>query len=147
MKSECVHSMEGLIFISAVFVLIAQAMGLLAYYSQRQQFSKSAQNIVTLVPAIAFVVLTVLGAALWLLLAWWAEVAGLRSQLFAGQPPLWMRFGIYLVGGAIANIFFSIVVQLVVLMIHPPKYKPRRRRRRTRSVSAAVSDETPSLGS
>ena len=129
MNSECVQSMEGIIFISVVFILIAQAIGLLAYYSQRNQYSKSAQNVVTLVPTIAFVLLAVLSALLWLLLAWWAEVEGLHSQLFAGQPPLWERFGIYVIGGAIANLFLSIVVQLVILMIHPPTYKTRRRRR------------------
>lgn len=138
--------MERLIFISVVFVLIAHAIGLVAYYSKRNQYSKSAQNIVTLLPAVGFVLLAVLGAGLWLLLAWWAEVEDLRGQLFAGQPPLWVQFGIYIVGGAIANLFLSVVVQLVVLLIHPPKYKLRRRRRRTESSKVSLPDERPSLG-
>ncbi len=139
--------MERWILISVVFALIAQAIGLVAYYLQRNQFSKSAQNIITLLPAVVFAVLAVLGAGLYLVLAWWAEVEGLRSQLLDGQPPLWMKFGAYLVGGAIVNIFLSIIVQLVVLMIHPPTYKSRRRRRRRKSASATVADETPSVSS
>lgn len=139
--------MEGLILISIVFLFIAQAIGTLAYYSQRNQYSKSAQNIVTILPTIVFVLLAVLSAALWLLLAWWTEMEDLRSKLFAGQLPLWMRFGLYLVGGGLGNIFLSIVVQLIVLMIHPPIYKTRRRRRRRESSPASVTDERSSLGS
>ncbi len=139
--------MEGLILISIVFLFIAQAIGTLAYYGQRNQYSKSAQNIVTILPTIVFVLLAVLSAALWLLLAWWTEMEDLRSKLFAGQLPLWMQFGLYLVGGGIGNIFLSIVVQLIVLMIHPPIYKTRRRRRRRESSPASVTDERSSLGS
>jgi uncharacterized membrane protein len=139
--------MERWIVIGVVFVLIAQAIGLVAYYLQRNQFSKSAQNIITVLPAIVFAVLAVAGGLLYILLAWWAEVEGLRGLVFDGQPPLWMRFGIYVFGGAIANIFLSIVVQLVVLMIHPPIYKSRRRRRRRKSSSTTVPDETTSVGS
>ena len=138
--------MERLIFISVVFLLIAHAIGLVAYYSKRNQYSKSAQNIVTILPAVGFALLAVLGAGLWLLLTWWAEIEDLRAQLFAGQPPLWVRFGIYIVGGVIANLFLSIVVQLVVLMIHPPKYETRRRRRLTESSKVSLPDERPSLG-
>ena len=138
--------MERLIFISVVFLLIAHAIGLVAYYSKGNQYSKSAQNIVTILPAVGFALLAVLGAGLWLLLTWWAEIEDLRGQLFAGQPPLWVRFGIYIVGGVIANLFLSIVVQLVVLMIHPPKYETRRRRRRTESSKVSLPDERPSLG-
>lgn len=139
--------MERLIFISVVFLLIAHAIGLVVYYSKRNQYSKSAQNIVTILPAVGFMLLAVLGTLLWLLLAWWAEVEDLRGHLFAGQPPLWVQFSIYIVGGAIANLFLSIVVQLVVLMIHPPTYKTRRRRRRTESSNVSVPDEGQSVGS
>jgi hypothetical protein len=135
--------MERWIVIGVVFVLIAQAIGLIAYYSQRKQFSKSAQNVITILPAVVFALLAVAGAGLYILLAWWAEVQGLRSLLLGG----WFVFGLYVFGGTVANLFLSIVVQLMVLMIHPPTYKTRRRRRHRKSSSAPVPDETSSAGS
>lgn len=140
--------MERLIVISAIFALIAQAMGVVSYYSQRHQYSKSAQNVITLVPALAFVVMASVGALLWLFLAWWSEVEGISSRLFNGKPPLLLGLGIYLTGGAVANIFLSILVQLVILLIHPPKYKlRRRRRRRSESAQAAAPNERQPLSS
>lgn len=124
------ENVGAVLLISTVFILIAQAIGLFAYYSKRNQYSKSAQNIATLLPAVVFLILVFLASMLWLLLAWWAEVDGIGAKLFSGNPPVVVKVGLYAVGGAIVNIFLSILVQLAILTIHPPKYKPRRRRRR-----------------
>lgn len=128
------ENMGAVLLISTVFVLIAQAIGLLAYYSKRNQYSKSAQNIATLLPAVIFILLIALGSFLWLILAWWAEVDRISAKIFSGNPPLTIVVGLYAIGGAIANIFISILLQLAILVVHPPKYKRRRRRQHNEPV-------------
>lgn len=130
--------MEAVILVSIVFVGIAQAIGLIVYYSKRNQYSKSAQNVATFLPAAVFMLLAVLGSLLWILLAWWAEVGGLRARLLEGSPSLLMWIGMYVFGGGLANIFLSILVQLILLLIYPPKFKSRRRRRRAESTHLAL---------
>ncbi len=100
--------MGELVFISVVFISIAQAMGVIVYYSKRNPYSKSAQNVATFLPAVVFVLLAGLGALLWLFLAWWVEAEVSRGQLFAGQSLLSVQFGSYVVGGAVANTFLRI---------------------------------------
>lgn len=134
------------IFIGIVFALIAQALGLVAYYNKRNQYSKSAQNIITVLPALVFVMLAMLGTLLFVLLVWWAEVEGLRRQIFTDSR-LWLQYGVYVGGGAIANLFLSILVQLFLLMLYPPKYKTRRRRRRKDSSNDLASEERTTMGS
>ena len=130
--------MEALILISIVFVGIAQAMGLIVYYSKRNQYSKSAQNIATFLPAATFMLLALVVSLLWLLLAWWVEVGGLRERLLGGSAPLLLWAGVYIFGGGVANIFLSIMMQLLLLLIYPPKFKTRRRRRRAESTHLAL---------
>lgn len=135
-----------MIFISAVFVLIAQAIGLLAYYSKRNQYSKSAQNVATILPAIVFTVLAAMGALFFVLLVRWGNIDWDQHPLLSLPPPLIGWVAMYLVSGIVGNIFLSILVQLVILLVYPPKIKPRRRRGRgdASTVTERVTDNVAS---
>ncbi|MBS1811334.1 MAG: hypothetical protein JST84_24430 [Acidobacteria bacterium] len=130
--------MEALVLITIVFLLIAQAIGLLAYYSKRNKYSKSAQNLATFLPAVAFAGLSLLGGMLLLLLKFWVEDGGWKvvvQQVLSGHPPLLLYALGYLVCGSIISIMLSIVIQLAILAFRPPKYQRSRRRRKTTAES------------
>ncbi|HEX4946721.1 MAG TPA: hypothetical protein VFZ34_08665 [Blastocatellia bacterium] len=120
--------MEAIVLITLVFVLIAQSLGLLAYYSKRNQYSKSAQSLATFLPSVVFLLLVVLGTGFWLLFTWWADREVLPAYFANWQPPVLLIMAIYMIGGAFANTFLSILVQLLILAVHPPKYPTRQRR-------------------
>lgn len=123
--------MGELIFISAVFVLIAQAMGLRAYYRKQNQYSKSTQYLATLLPAGVFALLAFLGALLILFLAQGGKPEWAQQIVLSLPPPLENWVIAYIFVGAFANIFLSILVQLVILLVHPPKIRHRRYKRRS----------------
>lgn len=125
--------MEALVLITLVFLLIAQAIGLLAYYSKRNKYSKTAQNLATFLPAAVFAGLSLLGSILFVLLKLWVETGGLKmiaTQLISEQPPLWLYALEYIIAGSVVSILLSIVIQLGILAFRPPKYQRSHRRRR-----------------
>jgi hypothetical protein len=125
--------MGMLIFLTILFLLIAQAMGLLAYYSKRNKYSKAAQSLATFLPAGVFMGLTVAGCGLLLLLKWWVADEGWKAvarELLTGHPPLGVLALGYTVAGGVVSMFLSILIQLGILVFHPPKYQRSRRRRK-----------------
>lgn len=128
--------MQAIVLITLVFLLIAQALGLLAYYSKRNKYSKTAQNLATFLPVAVFAGLSLLGFILIALLKIWVEDGDLKvvaRQFLTGQPPLWLLACGYLVAGSVVSMLLSIVLQLGILAFRPPKYQRSLRRRRKRS--------------
>lgn len=125
--------MGMLVFLTILFLLLAQAVGLLAYYSKRNKYSKSAQTLATFLPGGVFIGLAVVGCALLALLKWWVEDEGWKAvarAALAGQPPFWAMALAYVVVGGIVSVFLSILLQLAILAFYPPKYQRHRRRRK-----------------
>lgn len=122
-----------LVFLTILFLLIAQAVGLLAYYNKRNKYSKSAQSLATFLPAGVFMGLTLVGSALLALLKWWVEDDGWKAvarTVLTGHPPLGVLALGYLAAGGVVSVFLSILIQLAILAFHPPKYERSRRRRK-----------------
>ncbi|MFN7929137.1 MAG: hypothetical protein U0Y68_14560 [Blastocatellia bacterium] len=71
--------MGMLVFLTILFLLLAQAVGLLAYYSKRNKYSKSAQTLATFLPGGVFIGVAVVGCALLALLKWWVEDEGWKA--------------------------------------------------------------------
>ena len=123
--------MQEIVFISIIFLIIAQVIGLLVYYSKRNKYSKSAQNTAIFLPPCFFTLLTIISLALYVFIKWKAGEINLVLK-GNGDRELFL-IGAYTLAGFILNIFLSISIQMGILLFSPPQYKPSRNRLRSKN--------------
>lgn len=123
--------MQEIVFISIIVLIIAQAIGLLVYYSKRNKYSKSSQNTAIFLPSCLFTLLTLISLALYVFIKWQAgEIALVLESNWDRELFL---IGAYTLGGFILNIFLSISSQIGILLFSPPQYKSSRNRHRSKN--------------
>ena len=129
--------MQEIVFISIIFLIIAQVIGLLVYYSKRNKYSKSAQNTAIFLPPCLFTLLTIISVVLYLFIKW--KAGEINLVLGSNWDRELFLIGAYTLGGFILNIFLSISIQMGILLFSPPQYKSSRNRHRSKNSKSELS--------